>query len=278
MKRTLLLWLAGGLLGSLPVAVLADGPNTGCTRVATSGDNWSEVQRRADPDGYFQFVRHKLEQETAELTPVCDVLKQDIARQNAAIQAKMDLWRKAKEVADKARQQYQQAEKDGQWPVEVCGVLYCKEQLLSQVSMLMEEAKGLAECVTKMKAARERAEAKLEELTVRKTRVESQVSIATTLHELWKASQLRSDGERMLACLEQLIVEEPLQLAGCPLRTTDGFPAIPDGVPQPHRNFMPVVRYLQNSQANGGQQPVVRQHQTSAPVCKPHKKPIFVQN
>lgn len=209
---------------------------------------------------------------------MCDRLKQDIARQNAAIQAKMELWQKAKEVAEAARREYQLAKQNGLWPVTVCHVSYCEEQLLSQVSMLLEEAAGLAECVTKMKAARERAEAKLEELTVRKTRVDAQVSICTTLHELWKASQLRSDGERMLACLDQLIVEEPRQLAGCSARTDDGFPAIPAGLPQPHRNFTPVVHYLQNTTGNGGTPPVIQQQQTAVPACKPHKKPIFAQN
>jgi hypothetical protein len=273
--------VAGGLMACLPIVRPVRGgdrrPAAG-DEIASPSDQPTEAQRRADPESYFVFVRERLEQEKAELAPACESLKLDIARQNEAIQEKVNLWQKAKEVAETFREHYQRAKKSGQWPVEVDGFLYCEQQLLSQVSMLMEEAKGLAECVTNMKAARERAEAKLEELTVRDTKVDSQLSICTTRFELWKASRLRSDGDRLLACLEQLIENEPPQLARCSARTDDGFPAIPNGLPQPHRNMNPVRRYLEFVVMTDVPKPAKRQQQRPVSQHKPCQKPIYAQN
>jgi hypothetical protein len=280
MKRSLLVWFACSLLVCLPCGEPARGCDSqpeACAAATAVGDEWPEERRRGNPEGYFAFVCQKLDQEAKELMPACDSLKADIGRQNEAIQAKLDLWHKAKEVAETFRGHYQRAKEAGLFPVEVCGVFYCEEQLLSQVSMLMEEAKGLAECVTKMKAARERAEAKLEELNVRKTRVDSQRSIAASLFELWKVSHLRSDGERMLASLEQLIANEPLQLARCTSRTSDGFPAIPNGRPRPHRNLNPVECYLQYTATTNGTTAAPQSQESRTSATETKAKAMFAQ-
>src|SRR3990167_3654884 len=103
MKRSVLVYLAGGLLVCLPYVQPAYGndpqPET-TVETAATGDEWSEERRRADPEGYFAFVRQKFDAEAEILVPACGGLKRDIERQNEAIQAKMDLWRKAKEVAE----------------------------------------------------------------------------------------------------------------------------------------------------------------------------------
>lgn len=281
MRRCLLVLVAGGLMACLPMVQPAQGRDcepAGGEETPSPSDQRMEEQLRADPEAYFVFVRKRLEQETAALAPACESLKLDIARQNEAIQAKVHLWQRAKDVAETFREHYQRAKRSGQWPVEVEGFLYCEQQLLSQVSMLMQEANGLAECVTNMKAARERAEAKLEELTVRNTKVDSQLSICTTLFQLWKASRLRSDGDRLIARLENLIETDPPQLPDWLARTDDGFPAIPNGLPQPHRNMNPVRRYLEYVVVTEVPKPPKTQQQGPVSHLKPCQKPIYAQN
>ena len=81
----------------------------------------------------------------------------------------------------------------------------------------------------------------------------------------------------MLACLEQLIANEPLQLASCTSRTDDGFPAMPNGLPQPHRNMKPVVRYLRYAGASDDPAKPPQPQQARNSVVKPKTKPIFTQ-
>jgi hypothetical protein len=280
MVRSLSLWFAGVALVCCPFTPSAHGchpmPDVGIEADATSRE-WTEEQRRADPAGYFVFVRDKLDQEAAALVPACQHLKEDIERQTAEIAAKEELWGKAKDVADTFRAAYQRAKDTDHWPVDVCGALYNEEQLVSQVSMLMEEAKGLAECVTNMKSARDRAEAKLEELNVRRARVAAQSSVCLTLFELWSASQIHSEGRQMLAFLEQLIADQPLDLASCTARTDDGFPALAAELPDPRRDLKPVVEYLQQSGASSDQTMPVQRQETRTSMSKPKSKPIFTQ-
>lgn len=274
MKRSLFICLMGGVLfcGSLVRLAEARPPDCRNTELL-SCLGWTEARRQADPEGFFDAAIERLKCEAEEVSAARESLSQGIDRQTQAINAKVELWRKAVAVSDQFRDAYRLAKRNNQWPVKVCDAEYPEERLASQVSMLMKEAEALADCVAKMKQVRERAEGKLEELTARVQVVDSQISMCMTKFELWKVSRLEARGEELLALLDQLIIKRPALTFECPNRTEDGFACIPVDTVESHPSGETLVHYLNAGTANGKQQV-----QTTAGKVGQKKKSIFQQN
>jgi len=274
MKRSLCICVVSGVLfcGSLVRLAEARPPECGNSELL-SCLGWTEAQRQADPEGFFDAAVERLKREAAECQEARTSLTKDIDRQTQAIDAKVELWRKAADVADQFRDAYQRAKRANCWPVKVCDAEYSEERLAAQVSLLMKEAEALADCVAKMKQTREQAEARLEDLTAQAQVVDSQISMVTTKFELWKASRLESRGNELLALLDQLIIKHrPVTFR--PQRTEDGFAFIPAGSVESHPHAEILVGYLSHRPTSGK---VQIQTQNSVGKAGP-KKAIFQQN
>lgn len=255
MKRSLWICLVIVVLscGALVRPAEAGPPGCGSAEFMDSL-GWTKARRQADPEGFYCVAIERLKTEAEQCDEARRSLKEDIDRQTLAIDAKTDLWRQAEELGAEFRRAYRRAKRTNQWPVKVRDAEYPEERLASQVSMLMKEAEGMADCVAEMKLVRERAEAKLEEFTGRAHVLDGQISMCTAKFELWKASRLEAHGEALLAALDQVIIKRPPLVFDCPHRTKDGFACIPVDTVESHPNGEAIAFFLTSATSGGHRQ------------------------
>ena len=184
-----------------------------------SQTGWSDTDREADPEGFITYAEGKMQKDldamrearrdlAAEIGDLCK-----LAREQSALASQ------AQALAERFRAEYQGALADDSFPVEISSQAYTQSQAKSQVSLLLAEAEGYSESLGEIEEVQAEAEQKMEELAVRISKTEWQMAALATKRELLRVRQLTTEGETLLAQVDEVMVDNTLAIADNPVRT-----------------------------------------------------------
>jgi prefoldin subunit 5 len=180
---------------------------------------WTEAARQADPVGFTNQVEASLQQDLATLHSTRDELNKEVGDLGREIRKHQALAEHAERLAAEFRQAFRQAKKRGGFPVTVRAAAYTAEQVESQVSLLLAEAKGYRTTLAKLEKIRQQAEEKLEALAVRINTTQAQLAMLPTQRELLRARVLSDAGEQLVAQVEGLLEGNRQVVRGNPVRS-----------------------------------------------------------
>jgi len=166
---------------------------------------WNQAARQADPAGFATHAEAKLKQDLATMEQTRRELAAEVGRLSKTAREQSALAEQARTLAEQFRTEYQRANDEGTFPVEVRGAAYTEPQVRTQVSLLLAEADGYAASLADIESVQAAAEDKIEELAVRINRTETQLAALATKRELLRARQLTSAGEELLAQVDELM-------------------------------------------------------------------------
>jgi hypothetical protein len=166
---------------------------------------WTEVARQTDPVGFVGHVKERLTADLAAMKKARGDLVGEVGKLVQHQREQEALLAHTDSLAAEFRQAYQHAvERDG-FPLTVRGAGYTKEQVESQVSMLLEEAESYRTNIDKLNTVRKTAEEKLETLTVRIDRTASELAMLGTQGEIMRVRLLGDEGQRLVAAVDRLL-------------------------------------------------------------------------
>ena len=192
---------------------------TKAAAVWNSQTGWSETDREADPAGFITYAEGKMQNDldamretrrdlAAEIGDLCK-----LAREQSALASQ------AQALAEQFRVEYQEALANDSFPVAISNQAYTQSQAKSQVSLLLAEAEGYTESLAEIEKVQAEAEQKMEELAVRISKTESQMAALATKRELLRVRQLTTEGETLLAQVDEVMIDNTLVIADNPVRT-----------------------------------------------------------
>jgi hypothetical protein len=195
---------------------------------------WTEVARRADPEGFTNFVESRLSRDLEQLQETRRGLAVELGSLVKQAKEQQLLLDHAEQFAGDFRQTFQQASDSDQFPVTVRNAEYSKEDVVSQVSLLLAEADGYRQSIGKLDAVRRQAEQRLEQITVRLNSTQTQLASIATQRGLLRARKLSDEGERLVAQVDQLLNANQVVMHANPVRSVRELLASSEqGKPQP---------------------------------------------
>ena len=180
---------------------------------------WDEETRRADPVGFAKYAEKKLREDLKAMQKTRRDLASEVGQITRKIREQEALGGHAQALAEDFRSEYQLAGSGGDFPVEVRGAAYTADQVRTQVSMLLAEAKGYEQSLAELQEVQQQAEAQMENLAVKVEATEAQLAGLATKRELIRARQLTVEGEQLLAKVDELLTGNAQLIAGNPVRT-----------------------------------------------------------
>jgi hypothetical protein len=192
---------------------------------------WSEEARRADPVGFAEYARGKLQRDLEVMQRTRRELAAEVGQLSRKLREQQALADQAQLLAERFRAEYQAASVGGGFPIEVRGAAYTEAQVRSQVSMLLAEAEGYRQSLDQLSALSQQAESQMEALAVRLNSTGSQLAGLAAKRELLRARQLTTEGEQLLAQVDELMTGNAQLIADNPVRTVRELVAAPVAKP-----------------------------------------------
>lgn len=218
LSRTLGLVVVVGIGGAAAWA-FSPGLRTQITAFWDSQAGWTEAARRADPAGFATHAEAKMKHDLATMEQTRRELAAEVGRLSKTAREQSALAEQARTLSEQFRVEYQRANDDGSFPIEIRGAAYTEAQARSQVSLLLAEAEGYAASLADIETVRAAAEEKIEELAVRVNRTETQLAALAAKRELLRARQLTTAGEELLAQVDELMTENRQAIVENPVGT-----------------------------------------------------------
>ncbi len=180
---------------------------------------WTEQARRADPVGFVNHAEKKMKEDLTAMQKTRRELAAEVGTLVRKTREQRALAEQSRAMADEFRQAYQAASPNGSFPIELRGEAYTEPQIRSQVSLLLAEAEGYEQSLAEIESVQTEAEQRMEDLAVRIGKTESQLAALSTKRELLRARELTTEGEQLLAQVDQLMTGNTQAIAGNPVRT-----------------------------------------------------------
>ncbi len=208
------------------VAVTGSLARTNCPNLRTwalthwkSYTSWSEEDRRADPQGFFGHAEKETREGLAVMQDSHRQLASELGELSNTSREQSALAAQAQAMAEEFRAEYQHALVNDSFPIEVRGKAYTEAEVKRQVSLLLAEAEGYSESLADIENVAAEAEQKMEELTVRIGQRKSELATLATKRELFKVRELTTEGETLLAQVDELMTGNSQAIADNPVRT-----------------------------------------------------------
>ena len=190
-----------------------------CGRRVAQLTGWTEKARQADPVGFADFARQRLERDLGSLQEIRRELAAEIGQLAHKIREQEALRDQAVTLSEEFRDQHQQASSGESYPVVVRSAAYTEDQVRSQVSMLLAEAEGYDRALSGLQEVKQEAETKLESLVVNINDTEAQLAALSTKRELLRIRLLSDEGKALLAQVDNLLNGNTQLIDGNPVRT-----------------------------------------------------------
>jgi hypothetical protein len=218
LKRSIVVAVALAVTGAV---AWANFPSLRTTTAAfwNSQTGWSEADRQADPDGFITYVEGKMRDDLALMQKTRRELAAEVGDLSRAKREQSAMATQAQTLAEEFRDEYQEALTNDAFPIAVRGEAYTETQVRSQVSLLLAEAEGYSGSLAEIECVQAEAEQKMEELAVRIGQTESQLVALATKRELLRVRRLTTEGEILLAQVDELMAGNTQAIAGNPVRT-----------------------------------------------------------
>lgn len=203
--------------GGMGVALYSLSPATRSVVQSESRNlfGWTETARQADPVGFTRHVEDRLRSDLNELQSSRRTLAMEVAELARKHREQTALLVEARRLAG----EFQAAWRTGMFPVSIRNAAYTADDVQSQTSSLLAEIDGFTQTVARLEKVRKEAEAKLEEMTVRLNRTESELATIGAQRELLRSRVLSESGERLLTQVEQLLHGNEQIISDNPVRS-----------------------------------------------------------
>ncbi len=211
---------------------------------------WSEEDRRADPVGFITYAERKTQDDLAVMEKTRRELASKVGELAKASREKTALAAQAKTMAEEFRAEYQHALVNDSFPIEVRGKAYTEAEVKRQVSLLLAEAEGCSESLADIENMQAEAERKMEDLAVRIGQSESQLATLATKRELFKVQELTTEGETLLAQVDELMTGNSQAIADTPVRTVRELADAEQNKPKGRATNETVEEFLSDVQAD----------------------------
>jgi hypothetical protein len=205
---------------------------------------WTEAARQADPVGFTNYVEARLRKDLTSLRTAekdvsreVDILTREIRKQRAFAEH-------AQRLCEEFRQAYQHAQGNGRFPLTVRNAGYTREQVESQVSLLLAEADGYRAALEQLVKIQQQAEERLETLVVRINSTETQLALLPMQRNLLRAQVLSDAGQHLVAQVEQLLDGNRQIIQGNPVRSVADLLAVPAEPAKPRSNLQAAHDFL----------------------------------
>ena len=233
---------------------------------------WTEEARRKDPVGFALYAERRLKDDLKVMKETRRELAAEVGQLSQEKREQQALSDQARQLAEDFRAKYQSASTDGGFPIEVRNAAYTEPEAKAQVSMLLAEAEGYEQALGELTAVREDAESKLEELVVGINATETQLAALSTKRELLRARQLTSEGEQLLAQVDELMTGNTQLIEGNPVRPLRELLDAPVAKPQNTASQQRVEQFL-------AAKPVIDTEDSEIPVQQAsHQRPGKAKN
>ena len=195
---------------------------------------WTEEARRADPVGFTNYVERKLKADTATFQTSRVELAKGLDQLSGKLKEQEAYRDQARKLADEFRGAFQSARQGSSFPTTIRNAAYSEEQLVAQVSLLLAEVDGFDGTVRRLNQIRQQAATRMQEIVVRQNATEAQLAAISAQRGLLRASQLTTEGEALIAQVEELLEVNHTTLRNNPVRPlaellSDSTPAAPGG-------------------------------------------------
>lgn len=186
---------------------------------------WTEEARKADPVG---FIEHAEKQLTAHLGQMQNI-RRNMAEARERIQAEKEriasLQSAATDLAAKFKASFGQARGDADYPVEVAGARYSREQLVEQVRLVLLQQRNYGEIQGDLAKAAVMAREREGQLVIQQNNTQAALATLASKKEIARIGQLTGTAEKLLAQVDELIGENERVLTGSPVRTVEDLAA-----------------------------------------------------
>ena len=189
------------------------------SQVWNSQTGWTEEAIHADPVGFVTHAEAKMKQDLTVMQKTRRELAAEVGSLARKTREQTALANQARTLANEFRAEYQSATENDSFPIEIRSEAYTEAQIRSQVSLLLAEAEGYEQSLADIESVQSEAEEQMEGLAVRISKTESQMVALSTKRELLRARKLTSEGEELLAQVDELMTGNTHAIAGNPVRT-----------------------------------------------------------
>ena len=243
---------------------------------------WTEEARKNDPEGFVNHLEEKLRGDRDVMEKGRRELAAESGRLADVLHQQEALGADAQRLAEEFRDKYQEAAAQDRFPIEVRGAAYTEAQAKAQVSLLLAQAQGFDENLAKLRKAKADAESQIQTYVVKLEATEAQLAMLPAKRELLRARRLSSEGEQLLAQLDDLFGDNAQAIQGNPVRSVQELLAASPNAGQKPANEEAVVAFLAEKRP---MEPSAASQQESAPSdaanrgkSKKANKPIFQQS
>lgn len=183
---------------------------------------WTEDARRNDPVGYIEFSIGKLQENVTKFEEM----------RTSLVGAKAKLEQQKNENAGKIvfsekmlgelKAKFLEVKSGkSKWPVEVAGKAYTEADLKQQVNLFLSQKEGFTALATQLDKALVTAESKGNEILTRISDSKGKLSMLSTQKEIVKLNKLTGDTEKLLATVQDVLVQNEAMVQGTAVRTVE---------------------------------------------------------
>ena len=205
---------------------------------------WTAEARAADPVGFIEYAEGKMKEDLAKMQKNRRELAAEASKLAQKVREQKAMATQAQAMAEEFRAEYQKAKANNSFPIEVRGRAYTETQVRSQVSLLLAEAESYGQSLSKIEAVQAEAEQKMEDLAIRIGKTEPQIAVLATQRELLRVRELTTEGETLLAQVDELMTGNTQAIADTPIRTVRELVAAEQVKPQGRATNRKVADFL----------------------------------
>lgn len=185
---------------------------------------WTEEARKDDPLGYMDFAIKRLKEDESKFSEA----KGSLASAKKKAETRKDEFttkhENAIELADLLKSTFQGAEAGSGYPVDFRGDSYTRDQLVSQVTLILAERDAYDGAIQAFTTELTRLEEASTGLSARMITIKGNITNLESQRSVLEVQQLTSDIEEIMSQVQELIVEndeEIKTLDDGPVRSLD---------------------------------------------------------
>ncbi len=182
---------------------------------------WNEEARRKDPVGFMDYSIKRLGENIDKFESAKASLGSAKAKLDELQRTNQEKLAFAEKQLNEFKMAYKAAKADNKWPLEVAGKKYSEAELKSQVDLLLSQKGGYDGILKQVSTGLGSAEKKQFELVNRISESKSKLGLLQTQKELVKVNALTKDTEKMLADVNEVLVQNEAMAQGSAVRTVE---------------------------------------------------------
>ncbi len=187
--------------------------------VSSDFTEWTPEAIEQDPVGYSDYCQRQFKSNLARFKERQDALGRADVELEKRLSEKIALCDAGRALAEKIAQTLE----EGVFPAAFNGASYTKEQLTSQLKLLLAQVDGLQGSINEMRATAQKANESVQKLVVQIEQTETQMTTLAARREIFKTNKLTNDDKSMFESCRNALEEAKTSLSSefTPVRTIE---------------------------------------------------------